>query len=64
MCTLADLACPLVFSNTRVIFFVTGSVFPKEIKFCKLAVDVYTKELYIIELEILKAMAYRELILN
>lgn len=63
MCTLADLACPLVFSNTRVIFFVTGSV-PKEITFCKLAVDVYTKELYIIELEILKAMAYRELILN
>ena len=63
MCTLADLACPLVFSNTQVIFFVTGSV-PKEITFCKLAVDVYTKELYIIELEILKAMAYRELILN
>ena len=63
MCTLADLACPLVFSNTRVIFFVTRSV-PKEITFCKLAVDVYTKELYIIELEILKAMAYRELILN
>ena len=63
MCTLADLACSLVFSNTRVIFFVTGSV-PKEITFCQLAVDVYTKELYIIELEILKAMAYRELILN
>lgn len=63
VCTLVDLACPLVFSNTRVIFFVTGSV-PEEITFCKLAVDVYTKELYIIELEILKAMAYRELILN